>query len=215
MITSLSIAAFLGFTHSFEADHLLAVSNIVTKRNRWVLAMKDGIYWSLGHTSTVFLMGLVIILGKLMISDNTPIFGYFESLVGLMLMGLGVYRLHKLYKFKQHLTVYHAHAHLHVHSDNHQLAYGVGLIHGLAGSGAIILSAITTMKSSFDTLLFLLIFGLGSVVGMLLASGIFSLPFSKKMTSNRRFQFGLTFLSCILCIGLGVKVVWENLFNKI
>ena len=208
MITSLSIAAFLGFTHSFEADHLLAVSNIVTKRNRWVLAMKDGIYWGLGHTSTVFLMGLVIILGKLMISDNTPIFGYFESLVGLMLMGLGVYRLHKLYKFKQHLTVYHAHAHLHVHSDNHQLAYGVGLIHGLAGSGAIILSAITTMKSSFDTLLFLLIFGLGSVVGMLIASGVFSLPFSKKMTSNRRFQIGLTFLSCIMCMGFGAKVIF-------
>ena len=212
MITILSIAAFLGFTHSFEADHLLAVSNIVTKRNRWILAAKDGIYWGLGHTSTIFLMGLVIILGKLMIADNTPIFGYFESLVGLMLMGLGFYRLHKLYKFKQHLTVHHAHAHLHNHSDNHQLAYGVGLIHGLAGSGAVILSAITTMKSSFDTLLFLLIFGLGSVVGMLLASGVFSMPFSKRMTYNRRFQIGLTFLSCILCIGFGVKVVWENLF---
>lgn len=212
MITSLSIAAFLGFTHSFEADHLLAVSNIVTQRNRWVLAIKDGIYWGLGHTSTIFLMGLLIILGKLMISNNTPIFGYFESLVGLMLMGLGFYRLHKLYKFKQHLTMHHAHAHPHDHSDNHQLAYGVGLMHGLAGSGAVILSALTTMKSSFDTLLFLLIFGLGSVVGMLLASGVFSLPFSKKMTSNRRFQIGLTFLSCILCIGFGAKVVWTNLF---
>ncbi len=208
MITALSIAAFLGFTHSFEADHLLAVSNIVTKRNRWVLAMKDGIYWGLGHTSTIFLMGLIIILGKLMIAENSPIFGYFESLVGLMLMGLGFYRLHKIYKFKKHLTVNHAHTPLHDHSDNHQLAYGVGLIHGLAGSGAVILSAVTTMKNSIDTLLFLLIFGLGSVVGMLLASGVFSLPFSKKMTSNRRFQMGLTFLSCVLCIGFGVKVVF-------
>ena len=211
MITALSIAAFLGFTHSFEADHLLAVSHLMTKRNRWVLAMKDGIYWGLGHTSTIFLVGLVIILGKLMIADNTPIFGYFESLVGLMLIGLGFYRLHQLYKFKQHLTVHHAH-HLQDHSNNHQLAYGVGLIHGLAGSGAIILSAVTTMKNSFDTLLFLLIFGLGSVVGMLLASGVFSMPFSKKMTSNRRFQIGLTLLSCTLCIGFGMKVVLENLF---
>jgi high-affinity nickel permease len=211
MLTTLSFAAFMGFTHSFEADHLLAVGNIVTKRNRLILALKDGIYWGLGHTSTIFVVGIVIILGKMIISEETPIFKYFESFVGFMLIGLGIFRLFKLKKYKQHLAQHHPHTHLHDHSDKHHLAYGVGLIHGLAGSGAVILSAIATVKSSFDTLLFLLIFGLGSMVGMLLASGIFSLPFSKKWTSNKGFQIVLTLLSCILCIGFGVKVIFENL----
>ncbi len=212
MFTTLSLAAFLGFTHSFEADHLLAVSNIVTKRDRLILAVKDGIYWGLGHTSTIFIVGLVIILGKMMITEETPIFKYFESGVGLMLIGLGSYRLYKLYKFKQHLAQHHhTHNHLHDHSDNHKMAFGVGLIHGLAGSGAVILSAMTTMKGNIEMILFLLIFGLGSVVGMLLASGAFSLPFSKKIATNRNLQISLTVLSCLLCIGFGVKVVFENL----
>jgi hypothetical protein len=92
------------------------------------------------------------------------------------------------------------------------LAYGVGLIHGLAGSGAVILSAVTTMKGNFETLLFLLIFGLGSVVGMLLASGALSLPFSRQLSANRTIQISLTVLSCLLCILFGLKVVTENLF---
>lgn len=212
MLTTLSFAAFLGFTHSFEADHLLAVSNIVTKRSRLILAVKDGIYWGLGHTSTIFIVGLIIILGKMMISDETPIFKYFELGVGLMLIGLGIYRLFKLYKYRQHLAQHHPHTHWHDHSDTHHLAYGVGLIHGLAGSGAVILSAITTMKGNIEMLLFLLIFGLGSVVGMLLASGALSLPFSKKISANRNIQIGLTVLSCLLCILFGLKVVVENLF---
>ena len=212
MLTTLSFAAFLGFTHSFEADHLLAVSNIVTKRDRLALAMKDGMYWGLGHTSTIFVVGLIIVLGKMMISEDTRIFSYFESIVGFMLIGLGIYRLNKLYKYRQHLATHQGHEHFHDHSDTHSLAYSVGLIHGLAGSGAVILSAITAVKGSFDTMLFLLIFGLGSMVGMFLASGIFSLPFSKRITSHRFLQMGLTVLSSSLCIGFGLKVIYQNLF---
>lgn len=212
-VMMLSFAAFMGFIHSFEADHLLAVSNIVTKRDSLILAVKDGMYWGLGHTSTIFLMGLVIILSKMMIDDETPVFKYFESFVGLMLIGLGIYRLFKLYKYRQHLAEHHpTHDHLHDHSDSHKLAYGVGLIHGLAGSGAVILTAIGTVNGSFNALIFILIFGLGSVLGMLLASGVFSLPFSKKWTKNKDFQIILTILSCTLCIGFGVKVIFENLF---
>lgn len=209
MFTSLSFAALMGFTHSFEADHLLAVSNIVTKRDRFQLAIKDGIYWGLGHTSTIFLVGLIIVFGKMIITEESIIFSYFEALVGFMLIILGFYRIFKLYKYKQHLNTHH----LHDHSETHHLAYGVGLVHGLAGSGAVILSALATMKNDVNMLLFLLLFGLGSVVGMLLASGIFSLPFSKQWTMNKTFQLILTLVSCILCIGFGAKVIFENIIS--
>ncbi len=134
-----------------------------------------------------------------------------------MLVILGFYRIFKLYKYKQHIKQHHTHEHLsehlHDHSNKHHLAYGVGLVHGLAGSGAVILSALATMISDANMLLFLLLFGLGSVVGMLLASGVLSLPFSKQWSSNKNFQLILTLVSCILCIGFGAKVMVEHISN--
>ena len=199
----LLFAAVVGFTHAFEADHLVAVSNIVTKRDRLLLSIKDGIYWGLGHTSTIFLIGCIMILGKATFLNSY--FGYFEALVGLMLVVLGIYRIYQFNKSK------HNKAALMDPHDNHHLAYGVGLIHGLAGSGAMILLVMTEIQGSVNSLIYLLIFGIGSVVGMLVAAGIFSLPFSKKITNNRSLQFGLILLSSLLCIGYGSFVIYENL----
>lgn len=202
-------AATIGFTHAFEADHLIAVSSLVSKRNQLLLAMKDGIYWGLGHTSTIFVIGLVMIAGKLMISEH--IFHYFEAGVGLMLVVLGIWRLKKVSAFKKHLEA-HKHAHFHDHSDNHKVAYSVGLVHGLAGSGSLVLAVMTSMSSVLSGMAYLLIFGLGSVAGMLVASSLFSLPFSKKLSSNFKLQMGLTVFSAALCIVFGGKVIYENLF---
>ena len=62
----LLFALGIGFTHAFEADHLVAIMNIVTDRKKTVLALKDGIFWGLGHTTTIFIIGAVFILGKMM-----------------------------------------------------------------------------------------------------------------------------------------------------
>jgi sulfite exporter TauE/SafE len=105
----------------------------------------------------------------------------------------------------------HAFEHRHHQPHHHRLAYGVGLIHGLAGSGTLVLLVMTQLQSSVESIAYLLIFGLGSVAGMLLASGIFSLPFSRKWSSARRFQLSLALLSAVLCIAFGARVVWENL----
>ena len=58
----LLFAAVVGFGHAFEADHLVAVSTIASKRKHPMQAIKDGIYWGLGHTSTIFLIGLIMIV---------------------------------------------------------------------------------------------------------------------------------------------------------
>ncbi len=199
----LLFAAVVGFGHAFEADHLVAVSNIVTKRDKLLLAIKDGIFWGLGHTSTIFLIGLIIIVGRMGYSEGY--FGYFEAAVGLMLVLLGIYRLRQYFQKKgnyQQLVDQHA---------RHHLAYGVGLVHGLAGSGAMVLLVMTEMQGAFNSMLYLLIFGVGSVLGMLVAAGIFSLPFSKKWSANYRLQRGLILLSSVLCIGYGGYVLFENL----
>ncbi|MBL7796273.1 MAG: urease accessory protein [Saprospiraceae bacterium] len=241
-ILPIFFAAVVGFSHSFEADHLLAVSNIVTKRNSIWLAVKDGIAWGLGHTSTIFVIGLLIIVFKVGIGEQ--VFHYLEAAVGLMLITLGVFRLYFLQKNGRAV---HTHLHpedlffwkkkrpqsqvvapfnfsgaprsgfeaQHLQLDTgykgHQLAYGVGLVHGLAGSGALVVLVMSQIQRIDLSILYLLIFGIGSVAGMLLASGLFSLPFSKKLSSHRWLQLGLALLSSVLCIGYGAMVVLENL----
>lgn len=235
-------AAVVGFSHSFEADHLLAVSNIVTKRQSVWLAVKDGIAWGLGHTSTIFIIGLLIIVFKVGIGEQ--VFQYLEATVGVMLIALGLFRLRYLRQGGR-VERPHLHAedfffwrkkkpestttapfnfqpasvsgmnvqqlHLAPPAEGHGLAYGVGLVHGLAGSGSLIVLVMSQIQRIDHSILYLLIFGAGSIAGMLLASGLFSLPFSKKLSSQRWLQFALTLLSSVLCIGYGVLVVLENL----
>lgn len=199
-------AAVIGFGHAFEADHLVAVSNLVTKRSKIKLAIKDGIYWGLGHTSTILLIGVTILLGKLMIDERY--FGYLEACVGLMLLFIGLLRLRTVIEYKASSEPVHL-----VNDDNHHhVAYGIGAVHGLAGSGVMILLVLTEIKETLPSLLYLLIFGLGSVGGMLVASGLFSLPFSKLFAQNRKVQFALIVLSSALCVFLGSKIIYQNIF---
>jgi cytochrome c biogenesis protein CcdA len=203
---SILFAAVVGFGHAFEADHLVAVSNIVTKRTKLKLAIKDGIYWGLGHTSTILLIGIIIILGKFMI--NEIYFSYLEACVGIMLLFIGIYRLCSAAQEK----ALESHAHLMNDKSHHHIAYGIGAVHGLAGSGVMVLLVMTEIKDTVPSLLYLLIFGLGSVAGMLVASGLFSLPFSKLFTQNRKVQLALIVMSSLLCIFFGSKIIYQNLF---
>ncbi|MEM7655681.1 MAG: urease accessory protein [Bacteroidota bacterium] len=193
----LLFAAVIGFTHAFEADHLVAVSSIVTRRDQSGLAIKDGIFWGLGHTSTILLIGGLLILGKLVIPEQT--FGMLEGLVGVMLICLGAFRLWKFLQAREE-----------EHTHHHRLAYGVGLIHGLAGSGAMVLLVMSNLASAWSSMLYLMVFGLGSVAGMLVAAGLFSLPFSKRWARHPMVQPALIWGSALLCIGYGSWVIYEQ-----
>lgn len=219
----LLLTIYAGFAHAFEADHLLAVSNIVSKRNTIKMSVKDGIFWGLGHASTIFFIGILMIVFKTAISERY--FHYFEAVVGLMLITLAVYRLIKFFTAKKiiihthphvHPGEQHQHLHVHIgakekHKHPHSLAYGVGLVHGLAGSGALIVIVMSQMKRPFDGLTYLVIFGIGCIAGMMLAAGLFSIPFSKKIIQAQAFQSFLIITSCVLCLLYGSKVIYENL----
>jgi len=232
------LTVYAGLEHAFEVDHLLAVNSLVTNRSKVKEAVKDGIYWGIGHTFTIFVVGIVMIGFKVAISEH--IFQYLEATVGLMLIGLGIYRLVKLFKKNTHTHTYshihshpHAdgsvHSHLHSHtythshsldvmrhehpknSRNFKIAFGVGLVHGLAGSGALVVLVLSQMKTPLEGLLYILIFGIGSILGMFLASGLFSIPFAKSILKSPKLQFTLIVISSLLCIGYGIKVVCQLL----
>ncbi|MDX1907723.1 MAG: urease accessory protein [Bacteroidia bacterium] len=205
MLITIFFALTTGFLHAFEADHLVAVSAIVTRRQRMILAVKDGIAWGLGHTSTIMVIGILIIAGRLMLAEE--IFHYLEAGVGLMLIGLGINRLRNALR--------HTPGHTHdAHTPpvhGHRLAYGVGLVHGLAGSGSLVLLVMSQIPEPGSAMAYLFTFGLGSVLGMLVASGAFSLPLSRELRLQVNLRPALTLVSAVLCLGVGIQVVYENL----
>ena len=221
----LLLTIYAGFTHAFEADHLLAVSNIVSQRNNIKLSLKDGLFWGLGHASTIFIVGILIIFFKAGISQNY--FQYFEAIVGAMLIILGIYRLIKFFRTQkivihthghQHGGEEHKHLHVHLNTVNkhqhpHSVAYGVGLIHGLAGSGALIIIVMSQIKGPVDGLIYLIIFGAGCIIGMMLAAGFFSIPFTTKLMQSKALQRFLIIASSLLCLLYGGKVIYENLIT--
>src|SRR5579863_9763291 len=161
------LAASLGFRHAFETDHLAAVSNIVTRRHSTILAMKDGTFWGLGHSFSILIVGFIMLILRSEIAEK-----YFQSMegfVGMMIIGLGIFRLVQFFKqtparIHKHVHTHngktHTHIHLHTeleHSHNHlhKLSFGVGIIHGLAGSGVLIIAAMAAMKTVGSSLLFL------------------------------------------------------------
>ncbi|SEL85327.1 Cytochrome C biogenesis protein transmembrane region [Parapedobacter koreensis] len=220
-------ALLLGTMHAFEADHLLAMSSIVTKRSKWTHAIREGVYWGMGHTSTIILVGILMITLKVAIPESN--FSYFEAAVGFMLIGLGGYRIYKF--FSNNRVVVHSHTHthrigelphrlqhqLHMHindrtnASHKRLAYGVGMVHGLAGSGELVVAAAALYINPWLGLAYLALFGMGTVFGMAIATGLLHLPFTQKALLSQQITVSLAWVSALLCIGYGTWISYENL----
>lgn len=193
----ISFAALVGMGHAFEADHLIAVGNIITRRDSLLLAVKDGLYWGLGHTTTIVLMGSVILLSRATFLDS----GYFEAFVGLMLVIMGISRLVRKRHFSGTGTSRYQHG----------FAYTVGLLHGLAGSGALVLLVMSEIRDPYIGISYLLVFGFGSIVGMFIAAGLFSIPFTQRMKISGVFRSTVVTVSSLLCIVYGGWMMYQNL----
>ena len=198
-IPALLFAAVVGFNHAFEADHVLAVGNLANKRTSFLAAMKDGLFWGLGHTSMILVMGCIIIIGKLTLDIAN--FEYLEIVVGITLVILGAYRLSNISSSKATKNP----------SDlkGGKLAYTIGLIHGLAGSGAVVLIAMSEIESSSLSIVYMLLFGAGSILGMIIVAILFKIPMGSKNRINPKIQRAFLWLSGLLCIGYGVFMIFK------
>lgn len=195
---SVLLAAGIGFAHAFEADHLVAVANLVSRRDRIEGAVKDGIYWGLGHTSTIVFIGAAVLLGRA--SIGAEVFERLEMGVGVMLIALGTWRLRQAYHRRGKAPRARV-------GRAYGLAYGVGLVHGLAGSGALVASVVAGASDLWQGLRYMLVFGLGSVAGMLSAAGVLSLPFSRQIVNRPKLKLSLVVASAVLCIVYGAYTV--------
>jgi hypothetical protein len=209
IILLLLYALYEGLLHAFEPDHILAVTNIVSQRNRIFPAVRDGIFWGLGHTSTIFFVGVLMILFKMNIPERS--FTWFEAAVGLMLILVAVYRFRL---FLRNETGFRSRSRKDADGSRlHRASYGIGIVHGLAGSGALVVLVMTQIRSVTDSLLYLLTFGIGSIAGMMLVAGLFSIPFAKNQTRPTfLLRTILIVLSSVGCSAYGCYVIYENLF---
>ncbi|MEM8898272.1 MAG: urease accessory protein, partial [Bacteroidota bacterium] len=183
---SLAFALMVGFGHAFEADHLLAVSTLISRSKNTREIASSGFIWGLGHTSTIFFIGLLFIVFN--VQQLKSYFDYFEILVGIMLILLGIYRIIKMTSGSQETQVHHE-----------REAYSIGLIHGLAGSGGLILLVMTDLNTTQEALAYLALFGIGSAVGMSVAASLLRLPVLEGKGNLLRKKI-FTWLSSILCV---------------
>ncbi len=220
----LIIGFVLGLTHAVEADHLAAVSTIVSEKKNLFTSMIVGGFWGLGHTISLFVVGTLVIFLKLQISESVE--AKLEAIVGGMLVLLGLNALYKLFTAKEvhahsHEHRGHGHTHLHLHKDEKEKAHHrfsprsvfIGMVHGLAGSAGLMLIVIPSIASPTVALFYILVFGVGSIAGMMLMSLLIGLPFH--FTANK---FGILNKGIRLCAALfsltwGIKLIYEKLWQ--
>lgn len=226
----MSLGFFLGLKHATEADHLAAVSTIVTRRESLLSAALVGGLWGVGHTISLIAAGIFVLLLDFHISENTE--RMLESCVGLMLVVLGLNVLRKIIAgdtlhFHSHEHGSHTHVHPHIHfreenrTDHSHFRHGlspraliIGMIHGLAGSAALMLLVIPTIGSKLAGLAYILIFGIGSIGGMMLMSFFVGLPFIFTASRSRSFNVALQAVAGAVSMGLGVMIVYEKGFTS-
>ncbi|HKE02992.1 MAG TPA: sulfite exporter TauE/SafE family protein, partial [Blastocatellia bacterium] len=220
----LIIGLGLGLRHALDADHLAAVSAIVSERKNWFSSLLIGGLWGVGHTASLLLAGTAVILMKIEIGRyEKPL----EFCVALMLIGLGVNVLYKLARggrihFHEHSHAGHAHIHPHLHDDkpepahsHHGLKLGVrpliiGMVHGLAGSAALMFSVLMTIKGSTAlAFAYIIIFGVGSIGGMMVMSLILSLPIHLTAGYFAKANLAVRALAGCFSLGFGLFMVYE------
>ena len=229
MLTLLGFGFLIGMRHAFEADHAAAVATLATNSRTVSDSVWEGIVWGVGHTLTLLLFSSVVFLGSSVIPERLA--EGLEFLVGCMLVGLGIDVFRKIIKERIHFHV-HQHAdqapHFHAHSHkgelrhmssahNHAHPQGfpfrallVGFMHGMAGSAALIILTMQTQLSPLTGLLYIAVFGVGSITGMAALSLVIALPLRYATPSLTWLHNGIQ--GCIggLTIILGLIVMYST-----
>ncbi len=154
------LSAILGLRHAFEPDHVAAVATLVTGTPRPAAAARLGASWGIGHGAALLAMATLLAIAQSALNPSAA--AALERLVGVMLIALGVGRL----------AVALRRAPPPVHADVAGRSFAIGLVHGLAGSGALTVLAMSQAPSPVARLAFVATFGLGSIVGMMMLSGM-------------------------------------------
>ena len=203
-LAALTLGFLLGLKHATDADHVVAVSTIVTEqRNVW-RGLWIGASWGAGHSTPLFILGIIILVFRSLVLDRyESVAPYLEFGVGIMLVYLGVSVVWNIWRGKVHV---HQHIdedepHVHIHAtheaeaahapkiDRHDSffvfgrpvfrfkSYVIGVVHGLAGTAAVMLALLPTIDSFAVGVGYLLLFSVGTMLSMAIITVILAVPF--------------------------------------
>jgi len=227
-LSILVVGLLLGMKHATEADHLAAVATLATRQGSLAQTLRQGVAWGIGHTVTLLLFGGALLLLGLVISPGLG--QALETAVGFMLIVLGADVLRRLVRDRIHFHVHrhdcdtaHVHAHSHrgdgphrrsVHRHAHPArwplrALAVGMMHGLAGSAALVVLTLQTMPSVGLGIGYIALFGVGSIAGMALLSVVIAVPLKLSSGHLTRLHHAMTALVGLFSCALGAFMVIE------
>lgn len=228
MFGVLGLGLLLGMQHALEADHIAAVSSIAARRTDVRDIVKHGLTWGLGHTLTLFVFaGAAILLGH---AIPERLARPLETAVGIMLVGLGAHVLWRLWRDRVHFHQ-HRHSdgthHIHVHShageaaphrsSSHAHQHGfrwrsllVGLMHGMAGSAALLVLAVSQVANPVTGIFYVLLFGVGSMLGMGALSVVIAVPLAVSARWLTWANRGLQVCVGLVTIGIGAMTIYTT-----
>ena len=226
----LGLGLLYGLKHATEVDHIVAVSTIVSEHRKLVRAAFVGGLWGAGHTASLIIVGAGVLVLRIAIPERVA--SWLEFGIALMIIGLGMAALKRALRSRTdfhvhkhaHGSLLHAHPHFHEKSQHDDLPEShshevtrmglkpalVGAAHGLAGSGALTLLVLTQISSPLLGLLYLAVFGIGSIVGMLIMSGLVGLPFVLGARKLNGIHYRLQMLAGCLSIAFGIWYAYET-----
>lgn len=226
---ALAFGFVLGLRHALDPDHLVAVSTIVSEHKSVARSSLVGAFWGLGHTASLLALSVVILLLRASISEHIAL--WMEIPVALMLIALGAattlramrergLRIHSHTHAHEQISPPHTHIHIHTgeeHSHRHRLfrfgrrPFVVGMVHGLAGSAALTLAVLTTIPSFVLGMVYIAVFGIGSIGGMLLMSALIGLPFAVTAKRFSLINGRIKLFAGLFSIVFGLMLAWKLL----
>jgi hypothetical protein len=209
LASGLLLGVLLGMRHALEPDHLTAVSLLVTRRRSPAAGLVVGMAWGVGHTLALFTVGCVLALIGRHLPPRTA--AVFELLVGVMLVALGARALANARSQRTPDAVAAAGglgAPVPVERAPLQPLI-VGVIHGLAGSGALTALVVAQLPTPFARLLYIAFFGAGSAIGMACLTGLAGWPLARISRSRPRLLGVVTGAAGAISLLLGSFWCWS------
>lgn len=197
LLPTLGLGFLFGLQHATDPDHVVAVATIVGRTRRFDAGALVGAFWGAGHTATMVIAGMAIIVFNLTVTPTVSL--SLELVVAVMLLVLGLLRMVRLIRDRNDegpppetdVRVGWGSALQSVGRAQAARSIGIGLVHGLAGSAAVALLVLSTVKSPYVAAAYLLLFGLGTIVGMTAITALLSLPFRVPLLAvNRGLAIG-------------------------
>jgi high-affinity nickel-transport protein len=199
-LTAILLGALLGLRHATDADHVVAVTAIVSRERSLLRAARVGALWGIGHTLTLLAVGGAIITFRFVIPPRVGLGLEFGVAMMLILLGFSNLRLETADGRRQTGAN---------DGTNAIRPLLVGLVHGLAGSAAVALLVLATIRGTVPALVYLLVFGLGTVLGMVAVTVILAAPALYAGARMARFNLGVRVAAGVLSVAFGVLLARE------